>query len=782
MPHDHHFDPHHAAHSDLARDPVCGMKVDPLNAKHRHTHQGTDYFFCCNGCKTKFIVDPNKYLAPKDDKAKAAAMPQGTIFTCPMHPEVRQEGPGACPICGMALEPETISLDDGPNPELSDMSRRFWLGLVLALPVFIIEMSAHVPGFALISDHTLSNWIQLVLATPVVLWAGAPFFVRGWQSLQTRNLNMFTLIALGTGVAWVYSIIATIWPQAFPPAFRGAHDHVAVYFESAAVITVLVLFGQVLELRARDRTSNAIRSLMKLAPENARRIDAEGERDVPLDQVHVGDALRVRPGEKVPVDGTIIEGRSNVDESLVTGEAMPVTKNVGDKVIAGSLNTTGSFIMRADHVGRDTMLARIVQMVANAQRSRAPIQRLADRVSGWFVPLVIAAALIAFAAWSLFGPEPRFAFALVAAVTVLIIACPCALGLATPMSIMVGVGRGAQAGVLIRDAEALERMESVDTLIVDKTGTLTQGKPQVVDVIAAESVRDEDVLLWAASVERGSEHPLGQAIVTSAEARHLALLPAADFDSPIGKGARAKVGDGAAARSVLVGQAAWLAAQGVEVSSVEGRADALRLEGASVVYVAANGALAGLIAIADPIKDNAQAAISALQASGIRIVMLTGDHEATARSVARRLGITEIEAGVTPDRKSEVVQRLRKEGRIVAMAGDGVNDAPALAAADVGIAMGTGTDVAMESAGITLLRGDLNGIIRARKLSQAAMANIRQNLTFAFLYNVAGVPIAAGILYPAFGILLSPMVAAAAMALSSVSVIGNALRLRGLKL
>jgi Cu+-exporting ATPase len=769
--HDHH------GHTHDARDPVCGMTVDPHTAKHRHEHQRRTYYFCSAGCRTKFIADPAKYL----DKGKRAAepLPEGTIYTCPMHPEVRQIGPGTCPICGMALEPEIATADTGPNPELADMSRRFWIGLVLTLPVFALEMGAHIVGGHGFIDQTLSNWIQFAFATPVVLWAGWPFFVRGWQSLVTRNLNMFTLIAMGTGVAYAYSVVATAAPGVFPAAFRGHSGAVATYFEAAAVITVLVLLGQVLELRAREQTSGAIRALIDLAPKTARRVRQDGaEEDVALDLVAVGETLRVRPGEKVPVDGTVIEGRAALDESLVTGESMPVTKQPGDTVIAGTLNTTGSFLMRADRIGRDTMLARIVQMVAAAQRSRAPIQRLADRAAGWFVPAVIAVAVIAFAAWAMFGPEPRFAYALVAAVTVLIIACPCALGLATPMSIMVGVGRGAQEGVLIKNAEALERMETVDTLVVDKTGTLTEGKPRVVTIITAGGFDQTEMLRLAASVEQASEHPLAAAIVAAAKERGLALAKVSGFDSPTGKGAIG-VADG---RRIALGNTAFFAELNISTAGLNGQADELRRDGATAIYVAIDGKAAGVIAIADPIKPTTPEALNALAAEGLRVVMLTGDNRTTAQAVARKLGITEVEAEVLPDRKSAVIEKLRREGHIVAMAGDGVNDAPALAAADVGIAMGTGTDVAIESAGITLLRGDLMGIVRARRLSQAVMRNIRQNLFSAFVYNAAGVPIAAGALYPVFGILLSPVIGAAAMALSSVSVVANALRLRRVKM
>ncbi|MEZ2145612.1 heavy metal translocating P-type ATPase [Bradyrhizobium sp. DN5] len=779
---DHAGHAHHHAHDhgDAATkvlDPVCGMTVDPATSKHHLTHHGETFHFCSAGCRTKFAADPAKYLAK--DKAPEPEMPAGTIYTCPMHPEIRQVGPGTCPICGMALEPEVASLETGPNPELADMTRRFWIGGALALPAVVLEMGGHLAGPHNWMDQTLSNWIQLVFATPVVLWAGWPFFVRGWQSLLTRNLNMFTLIAMGTGVAYVYSIIGTVAPQMFPATFRGHEGAVAVYFEAAAVITVLVLLGQVLELRARDATSGAIKALLQLAPKTARRVDADGsEHEVEIDTLHAGDRLRVRPGEKVPVDGVILEGRSSLDESLVTGESMPVTKESGAKVIAGTLNQSGSFIMRADKVGRETLLSQIVQMVADAQRSRAPIQRLADQVAGWFVPTVIVVAIAAFAAWSWFGPEPRLAFGLVAAVSVLIIACPCALGLATPMSIMVGVGRGAQAGVLIKNAEALERMEKINTLVVDKTGTLTEGKPKVVAIVPAAGFAEDDVLRLAASVERASEHPLADAIVRAAKEKQLTLGQVEHFDSPTGKGATGKV-DG---KTIVLGNARYLTSIGIDTKALDAEAERLRGDGATVINMAVDGRLAGLFAIADPVKASTPEALKALAAEGIKVIMLTGDNRTTAQAVAHRLGIADVEAEVLPDQKSAVVTKLQKAGRSVAMAGDGVNDAPALAAAEVGIAMGTGTDVAMESAGVTLLKGDLVGIVRARKLSQATMSNIRQNLFFAFIYNAAGIPIAAGILYPAFGVLLSPIIAAAAMALSSVSVVGNALRLRATRL
>ena len=776
--HDHSGNGHAgSAKTDGVKDPVCGMTVDPHTAAHRHTHGGRPYYFCSAGCLGKFVAEPKKYLTGQP--AVAEDVQAGTIYTCPMHPQIRQTGPGSCPICGMALEPAVATADAGPNPELIDMTRRFWIGLVLAIPVMALEMGGHLTNLHMVLGQTLSNWIQLVLATPVVLWAGWPFFVRGWQSLVTRNLNMFTLIAMGTGVAWLYSIVATVAPGAFPTAFRSPEGAVAIYFEAAAVITVLVLLGQVLELRAREQTSGAIRALLDLAPKTARKIEADGnDKEVSLDSVIVGDRLRVRPGEKVPVDGVLIDGRSSLDESMVTGESMPVTKAVGSKVIAGTLNQTGGFVMRADKVGRDTMLSQIVQMVAAAQRSRAPIQRLADQVSGWFVPAVIGVAVLAFVAWAVFGPEPRFAYGLVAAVAVLIIACPCALGLATPMSIMVGVGRGAQGGVLIKNAESLERMEKVDTLVVDKTGTLTEGRPKVVAVVPAEGLDENEVLRLAASVERASEHPLARAIVEAAGERKIAIPEVTGFDSPTGKGVIGSVEQ----RKIILGNAKFLAEFDTSTAALDNEAERLRQDGATAIFLAVDGKAAGIIAIADPIKSTTLAALRALTDEGVRVVMLTGDNRTTADAVARRLGIKEVEAEILPDRKSAVVQKLQAEGRVVAMAGDGVNDAPALAAADVGIAMGTGTDVAIESAGVTLLKGDLTGIVRARRLSAATMRNIRQNLFFAFIYNAAGVPIAAGVLYPTFGILLSPIIAAAAMALSSVSVVGNALRLRRMRL
>jgi len=770
-----HDDQHHDGHA--VKDPVCGMTVDPHTAEHQSEHGGQTWYFCSSRCQSRFDEDPEHYLS--DDQAQEKPVAPGTMYTCPMHAEIRQQGPGDCPICGMALEPEEVSLDDGPSAELTDMTRRFWIGLALALPVFVLEMGGHLFSIDHIMSPQVSNWFQLVLATPVVAWCGWPFFVRGWKSVLSRNLNMFTLISIGTGVALIYSLVATLAPQVFPGAFRQQDGSVAVYFEAAAVIVVLVLLGQVLELRAREKTSGAIRALLDLAPATARKLDEEGgEADVALDQVKVGDRLRVRPGDKVPLDGEVLEGRSNVDESMVTGEPLAVSKEAGESVIGGSINQQGSFIMRADKVGRDTMLSQIVQMVASAQRSRAPIQGLADKVAGWFVPAVIVIALITFVAWSFLGPSPPMAYGLIAGVSVLIIACPCALGLATPMSIMVGVGRGAQSGVLIRDAEALERMEKVDTVVVDKTGTLTEGKPQVTELVAAEGFTQEDLMRFAGGLEKGSEHPLAHAILEKAKGMGLTLPDAEDFDSPNGKGVTGKI-DG---QRVMLGNRLLMESGSVDTSDFEGEADQLRASGATVIFAAVDGKICGLLAIADPVKETTEAAISALQKDGIRVVMLTGDNRTSAEAVARQLHIDEVEAEVLPEDKAKIVQRLKDEGRVVVMAGDGVNDAPALATADVGVAMGTGTDVAIESAGITLLRGDLMGIVEARRLSVATMRNIRQNLFFAFVYNSAGIPIAAGILYPFAGVLLSPIFAAAAMSLSSVSVIVNALRLRVVKL
>ncbi|MFQ8433128.1 heavy metal translocating P-type ATPase [Amaricoccus sp. W119] len=775
---EHHNHDSHASslpEGSTVKDPVCGMDVDPGTTEHHAEFRGTAYHFCSARCLARFEADPATYAARTAPPDSAPPMAEGTIYTCPMHPQIRQVGPGNCPICGMALEPEMPSADTGPSAEYLDMRRRFWIGLALTMPVFLLEMGGHLVDLHSAIAPQTSNWIQLVLATPVVLWAGWPFFVRGWQSVMNRHLNMFTLIAMGTGAAWLYSVVATLAPGIFPATMRGMGGAVPVYFEAAAVITVLVLLGQVLELRAREQTGGAIRALLDLAPKTARRIKADGsDEEVGLDAVEVGDRLRVRPGEKVPVDGTLVEGRSTLDESMITGESMPVGKEVGAKLIGGTMNQTGGFVMEAGKVGRDTMLAQIVRMVADAQRSRAPIQRLADDVSGWFVPAVIVVAVIAFLAWFFIGPEPRFAHALVAAVAVLIIACPCALGLATPMSIMVGVGRGAGLGVLIKNAEALERFEKVDTLVVDKTGTLTEGHPKVTAIVPAVGHSADDILRLAGTLERSSQHPLGLAIVSAAEAKGLTLGKAQNFDAPIGKGVTGSL----EGKQLIIGNQRIMTEAGIDVSALTAKAEELRNDGATVIFMAADGAPAGLFAIADPVKTTTPKAVKGLAADGVRVVMLTGDNKTTAEAVARKLGITDVEAEVLPEEKSAIVTRLREEGRIVAMAGDGVNDAPALAAADVGIAMGTGTDVAIESAGVTLLRGDLQGIDRARKLSAATMKNIRQNLFFAFIYNALGVPVAAGVLYPSFGILLSPVIAAAAMGLSSVSVITNSLRLR----
>ena len=758
-------------------DPVCGMTVDPATTAHHAEHGGQDFHFCSAGCRTKFVGDPQRYL--EKDRAPPPPAPPGTIYTCPMHPEIRQEGPGSCPICGMALEPELVTAEAPPNHELIDFTRRFWVGLAFALPVLALEMGGHLFDLHRFIAPQTSNWLQFALATPVVLWSGWPFFERGWRSLVTRNLNMFTLIGIGVGVAFLYSVVATAAPGVFPHAFQRHDGSVPIYFEAAAVITVLVLLGQLLELRAREQTSGAIRALLDLAPKTARRVRDDGsDEEVTLDLIHAGDRLRVRPGEKVPVDGAVLEGRVSIDESMVTGESMPVTKEPGAKVVGGSINKTGSFVMRAEKVGAETLLSQIVQMVAQAQRSRAPIQRMADRVSGWFVPAVMGVAALAFVGWALFATSAGLSFGLIAAVSVLIIACPCALGLATPISIMVGVGRGAQAGVLIKNAEALERFETIDTLVVDKTGTLTEGRPAVTAIRPAGGVPETEALRLAASLERGSEHPLADAIVRAAAERGLKLSEPESFDSPVGKGVEGVV-DG---RLVALGSSRFLAEKRVDLAGLEAEADALRADGATAIFMAIDGRAAAIFAIADPVKPTTPEAVRALQAEGVRLVMMTGDNRTTALAVARRLGIEEVEAEVLPQDKAAVVEKLRAEGRRVAMAGDGVNDAPALAAADVGVAMGAGADVAIESAGVTLLKGDLQGLVKARRLSRAVMGNIRQNLFFAFVYNLAGVPIAAGVLYPVFGWLLSPQIAAAAMALSSVSVVGNALRLRGVRL
>ena len=826
-----------ASATTSVKDPVCGMTVDAARAKHRAEHGGEAFYFCSAGCAERFRKDPQAVLAkaaareappasccaahahhraparaaaqpaapsgtkyvcpmclgvesavpaacPKCGMAlePAAPAPKRVKYTCPMHPEVVQDGPGTCPKCGMALEPMSIPAEE-TNPELIDMSRRFWIGLTFTVPLLALAMGHYAPGLAAVIERLLpphlNNWLQLALASPVVLWAGWPFFERGARSIATWNLNMFTLIAMGVGAAFAYSAAATVAPGLFPDAVRDAAGTVGVYFEVAAVIVVLVLLGQVLELRAREKTGGALRALLDLAPPTARRVGASGtEEEVPLETVRAGDLLRVRPGGKIPIDGEIVEGRSSIDESLVTGESLPVLKDPGAKLIGGTINGTGSFVMRAERVGGETLLAQIVQMVSEAQRSRAPIQRLADTVSAYFVPIVAVIAVLSFAAWALWGPAPALAYALVAAVSVLIIACPCALGLATPMSIQVGVGRGAQAGVLFKNAEALERLEKVDTLVVDKTGTLTEGRPRVVGVEAHGGIREEELLRLAASLERGSEHPLAEAIVAAAAERGLPLAPAGEFDAPTGKGVVGSV----QGRKVALGNVRLLADLGIDAAPLATRAEARRAEGETVMFVVVDDALGGLIAVADPIKETTPKAIAELRASRVRVVMLTGDNRTTAQAVARKLGIEEVEAEVLPKDKGRIVRTLKQSGRIVAMAGDGVNDAPALAEADVGIAMGGGTDVAIKSAGVTLVKGDLYGIVRARQLSRAVMRNIRQNLFLAFVYNTIGVPLAAGVLYPVFGLLLSPIVAAAAMSLSSLSVVGNALRLRGARI
>ena len=800
-------------------DPVCGMKVEANKAAGKHEHKGQTYYFCSAHCLTKFKEDPEKFLKspaaqnavpaekatgvsyvcpmdPEVRESKPGACPKcgmalepeapaaplvKTEYVCPMHPEIVRPEPGFCPICGMALEPRTVTLEEEANPELVDMTRRFWVSVVLSVPIVFFAMSEMIPGQPVqrsISPHVLS-WIQLLLATPVVLWGGWPFFERGWNSIINRSLNMFTLIAIGVGTAFVYSVAATLFPDAFPPSFRGHGGEVGVYFDAAATITTLVLLGQVLELRARSKTSRAIKALLGLAAKTARLVQDDGtETDVPLERVQVGDRLRVRPGEKIPVDGIVLEGTTSVDESMITGEPIPVEKIKGSRVTGGTVNGTGSFIMRAERVGSDTLLAQIVRMVAEAQRSRAPIQKLADIVASYFVPAVVSVAVITFIVWALVGPEPAMAYALLNAVAVLIIACPCALGLATPMSIMVGTGRGATAGVLIKNAEALEILEKVDTLVADKTGTLTEGKPHLETVVATSGTGEDEILYLAASLERGSEHPLAAAIVNGAEKRGVKLADARDFRSVTGKGVIGSV-DG---RQVALGNRRLLEELGLAVNEIASRPEELRKEGQTVMFVVVDGTIAGLIGIADPVKPSTPEAIRLLHEDGVRIVMLTGDNRTTAEAVAKKLGIDEIQAEVLPEQKGQIVKRLQSEGRIVAMAGDGVNDAPALAQAHVGIAMGTGTDVAMESAGVTLVKGDLRGIAKARRLSRGTMRNIRQNLFFAFIYNVLGIPLAAGVLYPFFGVLLSPVIASVAMTFSSVSVISNALRLSRMKL
>ena len=774
----------------MATDPVCGMDVDPGSAKHRVEHDGETVLFCSDGCRRKFEADPERFLDSGTNRHQhhvgdgaPARKPEndGNIHTCPMHPEVVQDHPGSCPKCGMALEPRTVTVDEGENEELIDMRRRLRVSAVLTVPLLVIAMGEMIPGvsFAGLASARTLDLVELALATPVVLWGAWPFFVRGWRSVVSWNLNMFTLIGLGTAVAYVYSVVAALFPEVFPGSFRDAHGQVAVYFEAAAVITTLVLLGQVLELNARSRTNNAIRALLDLAPETARRIAADGtEEDVPLDIVEVGDRLRVRPGEKVPVDGRVASGSSSVDESMVTGEPVPVAKAEGDRVIGATVNGTGTMVIEADRVGSESLLAQIVQMVAEAQRSRAPIQKLADRVAVYFVPAVVVSSMITFAVWSLWGPEPAMAFALINAVAVLIVACPCALGLATPMSIMVASGRGASAGVLFKNAEAIEVLRDVDTLVMDKTGTLTEGRPRLETVAPLGEDDPDEFLQLAASLERGSEHPLASAIADGATERGLDLKEADDFESVTGKGITGTVGG----RSVAVGNRALMEERATLSASAPERAEELRGEGRTVMFVAVDGVVVGMLGVADPIKATTADAVKQLQRDGLELVMLTGDSRTTADSVARQLGIDRVVAEVLPDQKADVVKQLQAEGRVVAMAGDGINDAPALAQAQVGIAMGTGTDVAMESAGVTLVKGDLRGIVRARRLSRATMRNIKQNLFFAFIYNSLGVPIAAGVLYPFFGILLSPMIAAAAMSFSSVSVIGNALRLRRIDL
>ncbi len=795
-------------------DPVCGMSVDAAT-ELREEYDDTTYGFCCGHCREKFRADPGRYVGeqvpepeptpegtayicpmcpevrelgpascPKCGMALEPEVPLGpatrTEYTCPMHAEVVSDEPGSCPICGMALEPVTVTLEEEANPELLDMTRRFWVSVALSLPVLFLAMGGMIPGNPVTDfvPHQVSSWIEFALATPVVLWAGWPFFVRGWQSIVTRNLNMFTLIGLGVAVGFGYSVVATLLPQIFPDSFRNEMGEVGVYFEAAAVIVTLVLLGQVMELRARHRTGAAIKALLGLAPATARRLRDDGtEEDIPLDQVHPGDRLRVRPGERVPTDGVVVEGASALDESMITGEPIPVEKTAGDTVVGATVNGTGMLVMRAERVGAETLLSQIVQMVAEAQRSRAPIQRLADVVAGYFVPAVVLAAASAFVVWAMVGPEPRMAYALINAVAVLIIACPCALGLATPMSIMVAAGKGASLGVLFRNAEAIEIMRDVDTLVVDKTGTLTLGKPELVRVVVAEGWTDAELLRLSASLERGSEHPLAAAIVAGAQDRGIALAPPEAFESATGMGVRGTV-DG---RNVVLGTHDYLSGLGVDAGTLDEPAGAMREEGQTVMLVAVDGKPAGLLGVADPVKDTTAQALRHLHQEGVRVTMLTGDNRATAEAVSRRLEIDDVVAEVLPDQKADVVKRLQGEGRVVAMAGDGINDAPALAQAHVGIAMGTGTDVAMESAGVTLVKGDLRGIVRARRLSRATMRNIKQNLFFAFVYNSVGVPIAAGVLYPVFGLLLSPMIAAAAMSFSSVSVITNALRLRGVR-
>lgn len=773
--HGHHHGDHD--HGNKVKDPVCGMMVDPAAGKPHMPYKGHEYHFCSDSCHGKFKADPEKYLT-----AQSAATPaiKGAQYTCPMHPEIIRDEPGSCPICGMALEPVMPSLDDGPNPELIDFTRRFWVSAICSIPLLIVTMGPMLglPIREWIGEQR-TVWLEFILATPVVLWAALPFFKRGVDSFKNRSPNMWTLIMIGVGAAYLYSVVAILFPDMFPHSFRGHGGSVPVYFEAAAVIVTLVFLGQVLELRARERTGSAIRALLDLAPKTARRIAGDGsETDVPLDEVQAGDKLRIRPGDSVPVDGIVVEGRSSVDEAMITGEPVPIEKTEGDKVIGGTVNKNGSLVMQAEKIGAETMLSQIVDMVAKAQRSRAPIQGLADRISFYFVPMVIVVALLSFIGWALWGPEPSMIYAIVAAVSVLIIACPCALGLATPMSIMTATGRGAQAGVLIKDAEALERMAKVDTLIVDKTGTLTEGRPKLTDVVAVSGIDDNTLLQLAASLEKGSEHPLAEAIVAGAEAKGLKTDNVDEFEAITGKGVAGTV----KGRTVALGNPAMMQDMGLDIAAIQAQADTLRAEGKTAMFVAIDNKLAGLVAVADPIKETAAEAIRTLHARGLKIIMATGDNERTARAVAAKLGLDDVRADVLPEDKKALVDELHKQGRKVAMAGDGVNDAPALAAADVGIAMGTGADVAVESAGITLLKGDLTGIARAHHLAEATIRNIKENLFFAFVYNALGIPVAAGLLYPFTGTLLSPMIAAAAMSLSSVSVIANSLRLRALKL
>jgi Cu+-exporting ATPase len=758
-----------------SEDPVCGMTVFRATAKHMAKHDGERFYFCSSRCQTRFEEAPDNFLG---DRPEPEPMPEGTQYTCPMDPEIIQDKPGDCPICGMALEPMTPSADAGPNPELVDFRRRLWFGAPLAAAVFVLEMGQHMglPMREMLGDR-LHVWLQLLLSAPVVFWIAWPFLKRGWSSIVNRSPNMWTLIGIGVMAAWLFSLAAVLAPGLFPQDI-GSHTGPPVYFEAASVIIILVLVGQIMELSARDKTGDAIRALLNLAPKTARKVTDKGEEDVPLDEVKSGDRLRVRPGESVPVDGEVVEGSSSLDESMITGEPIPVEKQIGDKVTGGTLNKSGSFVMKAEKVGSETTLSRIVDMVAKAQRSRAPIQALADRVAGWFVPAVVGISVLSFILWMLLGPEPALPYAIVAAVSVLIIACPCALGLATPMSIMVATGRGAQSGVLVRDAEALERLAAIDVLIVDKTGTLTEGKPALTDVVVEGDVGEDELLSLAAALEKGSEHPLAEAIVEGAKSRDIEIPSSDEFDAVTGKGVRGKVGG----RDVLLGNSKLLDDAGIDAGGLIGKAEALQKEGKTAMFVAVDGKAAGLVAVADRIKESTPAAIRGLKQAGIRVIMATGDARPTAEAVARELGIDDVEAGVSPEDKHDLVKRLHGEGLKVAMAGDGINDAPALAAADVGIAMGTGADVAVESAGVTLVKGNLNGILRARSLAEATMRNIRQNLFFAFVYNAAGVPLAAGILFPVFGTLLPPVFAAAAMSLSSVSVIGNALRLRVVKL